>query len=138
MSAFEDFIQTELPLRPYVAVNPAEETIAVRRGAGPRQLGFIELTEGQVLAKVNGQLVGVNLGGTGGLAGVRSFVLEQTVAASTWVVNHNKGSEFVIVQCLDDANKVIIPEDITITDENTVTISLNMSMTGKIYCIFLD
>ena len=138
MSAFEDFIQTELPLRPYVAANPAEETIAIRRGAGPRQLGFIELTEGQVLAKVNGQLVGVNLGGTGGLAGVRSFVLEQTVAASTWVVNHNKGSEFVIVQCLDDANKVIIPEDITITDENTVTISLNMSMTGKIYCIFLD
>ena len=138
MSAFEDFIQTELPIRPYVPTNPDQETIAIRRGAGPRQLGFISLTDGQVLAKINGQIVGVTLGGANGLAGVRSFVLNQTVAAATWVVQHNKGSEFVLVQCLDDANKVILPNEIEITDENTVTISLDMAMTGKIYCVFMD
>jgi len=132
--AFEDFVQTELPLRPYVTANPEEETIAVRRGAGPRQLAFIELAEGQVLSKVNGQLVGVTLSDSA----LRSFVLEQTEASDTWTVTHNKGSEFVVVQCLDQNNVVIAPDEIKIVDGNVVTIKLNTSMTGRVFCSFLD
>lgn len=37
MSAFEDFVQLELPKRPFTEADPAPESILIRRGPGPRQ-----------------------------------------------------------------------------------------------------
>lgn len=58
MSAFEDFVQTELPKRPYTDTDPAVESIMIRRGLGPRQTVGIQLTtDGHVPVYKNGSIV---------------------------------------------------------------------------------
>ncbi len=137
MSAFEDFVQTELPQRPYLPSDAAQETLMVRRGAGPRQLDAVSLAEGQVLAKVGGQLVGLSLGGNG-VGGVRSSIYNASSASATWNINHGKNSMFVIVQCLDSFGYVVLPDYIRIIDANNVEVGFNTTITGKAYLCFLD
>jgi len=134
MSAFEDFVQVELPKRGYLNTDPAQETIIVRRGAGPRQFDAITLQEGQVLAFVNGALVGLPLAGNG----IRKAIVPVTTPAMTWVVNHNFNSENVIVQAFDNNKSVIFPDSITINDPDTITITFNTVQSGTARIIFLD
>jgi hypothetical protein len=57
MSAFEDFVQTELPKRPYTDADTTLESLLVRRGVGPRQhqeLAFT--TDGQIPVYSGGSL----------------------------------------------------------------------------------
>ena len=136
MSAFEDFVQTELPKRGYLNSDVAQETVIVRRGAGPRQFDAITLTEGQVLALVNGQLAGVNVQAVGG--GVRKAVLTVTQATETWELQHNLNSKEVIIQAFDPEGFVILPDTMQVVDENTVRITFNSALTGTARIIFLD
>jgi len=134
MSAFEDFVQLELPKRPYLEVDPAQETVIVRRGPGPRQLGAVTLTEGQVLGFSGGALVGVTAQGLG----TRKFTLVVTIPADPWVVPHGMNSTNVIVQVVDAAGYVIIPDEIHLTDGDVVTISFGTAQTGTARLLFLD
>lgn len=140
MSAFEDFVQIELPKRPYLETNPSEETVMVRRGAGPRQLQAVNIAEGEVLAKVGGVVVSASLAsllGTYG-GGVRKAVLPVVIAASTWTIEHNLNSENVIVQIFDDTKSVVIPNSIQIIDADTVVVTFSTAITGTARVIFLD
>lgn len=134
MSAFEDFVQVELPKRGYLNQDPAQETIIVRRGPGPRQFDAITLEEGQVLGFVNGQLVGMQLAG----AGIRKAVLPVTEPSATWTVTHNFDSENAIVQTFDENKSVIFPESITIVDGDTIEIQFNSLQSGTARIVFLD
>jgi hypothetical protein len=134
MSAFESFVQTELPKRGYLDSDPAQETIIVRRGVGPRQFDAITLGEGEVLAYVNGQLTGMSLAGNG----IRKAIVPVNVASTTWVVTHNFDSENAIIQCFDENKSVIFPESIVIDDGDQITISFNRNQTGTARIIFLD
>lgn len=136
MSAFEDFIQLEIPKRPYLNADVAEETVLVRRGAGPRQLSAVTLTNGQVLGMVGGVLVGTTVSALGN--GVRKAIQEFTVASSTWTVTHNLNSTNVIVQVVDAAGYVVIPNEIQIVDADTVTVTFGTVQTGTVRVIFLD
>lgn len=136
MSAFEDFVQLELPKRPYLNTDVAEETVIVRRGAGPRQLGAVTLTNGQVLGMVGGALVGTTVASLGN--GVRKAILNVTVADDLWEIEHNLDSTNVIVQIVDAAGFVIIPAEIQIVDSNNVTVLFNTPQTGTARVIFLD
>ncbi len=133
MSAFEDFIQVELPRRPWVVSDPAQETIPVRRGAGPRQLEFISIADGQVLGKVGGVIQGVNVSGTGG--GV-SYVHTQSINADPWVINHNKNSENYIIFIVDDTGNQLFPNNVSTIDANTIEVDFNIQATGKATIIF--
>lgn len=134
MSAFEDFVQVELPKRGYLNQDPEQESIIVRRGPGPRQFDAIKLEEGQVLGFVNGQLAPMQLAG----AGIRKAILPVTDAAATWTVTHNFDSENAIVQCFDENNSVIFPDSITIEDGDTIVINFHSNQTGTARIIFLD
>lgn len=134
MSAFEDFVQVELPKRGYLDADPEQESIIVRRGPGPRQFDAIKLVEGQVLGVVNGKLAPMQLAG----AGIRKAVLPVEEPAAEWVVAHGFGSENAIVQCFDSANSVIFPDSITIDDGDTITIRFNSMQSGTARIIFLD
>lgn len=136
MSAFEDFVQLELPKRPYLNTDPATETIMVRRGAGPRQLQPVALTEGQVLAFVNGALVGTLVSSLGN--GVRKAVLPVAVAASTWTITHNLNSSNAIIQIVDNNGYVVLPNEIRITSANVITVTFGTAQTGTARAIFLD
>jgi len=134
MSQFETFIQTELPKRGYLDSDVPQETIIVRRGAGPRQFDAVTLEDGQVLARVNGQLVGMNLAGNG----IRKAIVPVAEGSTEWVVTHNFDSENAIVQCFDDSKSVIFPDSIKINDGDTITITFNKAQTGTARIVFLD
>lgn len=59
------------------------------------------------------------------------YVHTQGSSSTSWVITHNLGIDDVIVSVYDAADNVIIPDEITITDSNTVTVTLNQAITGK-------
>ncbi|MBV1952713.1 MAG: hypothetical protein KUG64_11035 [Cycloclasticus sp.] len=138
MSAFEDFIQTELPLRPYTTTNPDLETIPVRRGSGPRELQFIDLAEGEVLGKVGGVLTGVTVASLSTL----SYNHIQAISSNQWVINHNINSENFLVQIRDALGNIIISDGIKPGDAggldtpNNITVDFTSPVTGKAFIIF--
>lgn len=132
MSAFEDFIQVELPRRPWVATDPAQESVPVRRGPGPRQLEFIELLDGQVVGKVAGTIQGVNISGLGG----KSYVHPEATPSALWLVNHNQSSEDFVAYVVDETGTQVFPDSITTTDGNNVIIDFGVAQAGKAVFIF--
>ena len=140
MSAFEDFVQQELPKRGYLNSDVGQETVIIRRGPGPRQFDAVNLLDGQVLGKVNGVLTGVNVTDpeVGGGEPLRKAVMEVTTPSTTWTVPHMLGSENVIVQAFDATKFVIIPNSIQIVDEDTVQLTFNSAQAGTVRVIFLD
>jgi hypothetical protein len=147
-SAFEAFMQTELPLRPFTPTDGNAESIAIRRGQGPRQMTFLDLQDGQVLARVNGVLQGVtvnNIGTDSGSAGgVRHYTADVAKGneQSTWTLNHGLNSKNFVYQIyqLNDDNTLnsIIPDSVLISDANTVVLKFAMAMAGKAVLSFVD
>lgn len=136
MSAFEDFIQQELPKRGYLNADVPQETVIIRRGLGPRQFEAVVLQEGQVLAFIGGQLVGTTLDALGG--GVRRAIVNVATPNVEWLVQHNLNSVNVLVQAFDDVGYVIIPDSIQTVDANLVRITFNTPQAGVGRVLFLD
>lgn len=136
MSAFEDFIQVELPRRPWVTTDPAQETVPVRRGAGPRQLEFVSLTDGQVLGKISGVIQGVTVPGLGGEVIPKGYVHVESTPSDLWIVSHSLNSEDYVAFVVDDTGTQVLPESITPADADTVIIDFNTAMAGKAVFIF--
>ena len=136
MSAFEDFIQIELPKRPYLNSDAPQESIMVRRGPGPRQLDSVALGEGQVLALVGGVVVGTTIASLGG--SVRSAKLVVSVPAAIWTIAHALNSDNAIIQVVDGAGFVIQPDEIQIVNTSTITIKFTSPQAGTVRAIFID
>ena len=54
----------------------------------------------------------------------------QTSAASTWTVSHNLGVQYPNVTVYNASNEVIIPQTITATDSNTLTLTFGSAVAG--------
>jgi hypothetical protein len=78
-------------------------------------------------------LVGIRGGGTGGGGGGggSTFTHVQSIASTSWTINHNLGT-FPSVTVVDDMGNVIIA-DVTYVDDNTITISFSAASTGVVY-----
>lgn len=129
MSAFEDFIQTELPKRPWSPDDPAQESIPVRRGVGPRQLDFIELNDDEVLGKVAGEVKGVPIPGISTICS--GYEHTQLVASNSWVVNHAGNTKRIQITIYDATDNVILPDEITLTDNNNITVTFTEPQDGR-------
>lgn len=137
MSAFEDFIQVELPRRPWVAADPAQETVAVRRGAGPRQLTFVSMADGQVLGKVGGVVQGITIPGLGtGSTIPKNYIHTQASAAVTWTVVHNLDSVDGISLVFNSTGQQLIPDEYNIIDADTVEFKFQTAQAGKAIILF--
>ena len=137
MSAFEDFIQTELPKRGYLNSDVPQETVIIRRGNGPRQFDAITIGEGQVLGYQNGQLQAISV--TSLVAsGMKKAILTISEPQTIWTINHYLGYDDVIVQCFDENNYVLIPDTTQIVDANTIRITFTNAQSGVARVIFLD
>lgn len=55
----------------------------------------------------------------------------QSSASATWSINHGLNTTGVQVQVFDNAGHVLIPDEITIIDSNSVTVSLSFAIIGK-------
>ena len=135
MSAFETFVQIELPKRPYLNTDVPQETVIIRRGPGPRQLDAVTIVEGEVLAMVNGVLTSSSVSN---LAGIRKVILPVPAPAITWNVAHNLNSSDAIIQVTDDNGFVVLPDGSQIVDPNNIQITFNSPQTGTVRIIFLD
>lgn len=60
-----------------------------------------------------------------------TYIHSQDIAAATWTINHDMNNTGVIVQCFDGSNRVIIPDEIESTDNNTVTVTFTGPELGK-------
>jgi hypothetical protein len=138
MSAFEDYIQLELPRRPWSPNDPAQETVPVRRGAGPRQLDFVELTDGQVLGKLAGTVQGITISGLGGDPVPKNYVHVEdgSPVTNTWIINHNQNSEDYVIVIYDEDGDVIIPDQVNLIDANTIHVIMSFPIKGKAVIVF--
>lgn len=132
LEAFVQYVQAELFRRPFLNNDPAQETVMVRRGGGPRQLAAISIADGEVLANVGGTITGVPAGSLGGGGSAeRKKLHEQTVPALTWTVTHTYSSVNVEVYVVDTDNKRVEPDDIQAVDNDTVVITFTQLQAGK-------
>jgi hypothetical protein len=127
---FQDFIQLELPKRPFLDADVPQETVMVRRGNAPRQLAAVSLVDGEVLGKVDGALAAVTPSSAFGV----QFV--QTEAAATWTIAHGRTSTKVIALLLDSSGNKIEADNVSVQSE-TVVVSFIDAQAGKANLMFL-
>ena len=84
----------------------------------------------------------VTVGVTGSLLGSASYALTASYVpgtfnasasfsnSATWTFTHNLGSQYVVVQTYDASFRQTIPQEITLTDANTATITFPTNETG--------
>ena len=132
MSAFENFVQVELPKRPFTEGDTAQESVLVRRGAGPRQHVGVPLLDGQVVGQLGGVVQGVTM------SPLRTFRFTATSAITIWNVVHGLNSEEVIIQAFDENKFVIIPDSIQIIDANNIQLKFGSPQQGVARVIFFD
>lgn len=60
-----------------------------------------------------------------------SFEHIQTTESTTWVINHQKNTNMISVTLYDDFGNLFIPDNIRITNNNTVTVSLVEAVSGR-------
>lgn len=129
MSKFTDFIQTELPLRPYLANDVAVNSVIVRSGSGPRQLAGVKLLPGQILMNIEGSLTAVNLEDVTG--NTDNHIHVQEAPSATWTIAHGGETDDFIVAVYDENNKPVQYDDINVIDSNTFEISFSLASVGK-------
>lgn len=62
---------------------------------------------------------------------LNTYVHVQETASLSWTIQHNMNSTSVIVQAFDENNRVIIPDEIESTDNNTVTATFTGVFQGR-------
>jgi hypothetical protein len=89
-------------------------------------------TSGQAGTSGTSGISGVNgTPGTSGTTPIGNTVWHtQGTAGTSWTVNHNLGRTSPLVQVYDNANRQIIPSEITIIDGNTVKVDFEENTAG--------
>lgn len=63
--------------------------------------------------------------------GIGTYVQNQSVPASSWVVNHGLNYRNPMVQVYDDQNDVVLPDQIESLDENSLVIHFSLPVSGR-------
>lgn len=74
---------------------------------------------------------------TNGFNSLPHAFAEDKSAATTWTVTHNLNSTDVVVKTYDNGTPKIeiVPDEVTVTDANTVTIRWNVAQAGRVVVI---
>ncbi len=62
---------------------------------------------------------------------VDTFTYTQAIPAITWTIPHNLNSNNVQVQIFDGANRMVIPNEVTIVDKDTVQVEFGVNFAGR-------
>jgi len=63
---------------------------------------------------------------------VKLQVFEQDTPASTWTINHNYGTKYVLTQAYGDDDVLIQPNEVELVDNNTLTLTFDTAITGYV------
>lgn len=130
---FVNFIKLELPKRPFLDADVAEETVIIRRGALPRQLSSVQLGTDEVLGMKDGKLAAVAQGA--GTGSVNIVPHQQPVAAKVWTVEHPSKGIANLTQVYDVAGELVVPDTVLAQDGTTV-ITFYEAQAGAAYLLF--
>ena len=59
------------------------------------------------------------------------FLYTKETAATTWTINHGLNYKYVNVNVYDDNDEMLLPQTITATDENTLTLTFAIATSGN-------
>lgn len=62
---------------------------------------------------------------------INTYIHNQTFAATTWTISHPLNSGTVQVQVFGTDGKMVIPNEITIVDKDTVTVDFGIAFAGR-------
>lgn len=62
---------------------------------------------------------------------INAYVHTQGNASTTWTITHNLQAGTPAVHVYDELNQMVIPDEVTPTDANTVTVTFNAAVTGR-------
>lgn len=66
---------------------------------------------------------------------INSYYHTQSTASATWTVTHNLKTTFPQATIYDNMNRQIIPNEVTVIDENTISITFGSLQAGKVAVI---
>lgn len=69
---------------------------------------------------------------------INTYLHNQSTASATWSIAHNLKTATPLVQIYDSNQKMIIPDEVTIVDNNNVTVTLGTSDVGRAVIMFGD
>lgn len=69
---------------------------------------------------------------------INTYMQTVTVATTTWTITHNLQTMAPLVQVYGTDNNMLIPNEITVTDNNTVTITFGAAANGTAVVMFGD
>ncbi len=95
--------------------------------------------------KDTGELVATRNPGSGSGGGPPAFggrgeghLHIQNIASSVWSILHAQATDLLLVQVYTTAGDLIIPDEISIVDINTVEVTLGSPTTGRAHIIFFE
>ncbi len=68
----------------------------------------------------------------GGVGLNNAYYAEDYSSSLTWSVTHNLENKYVNITCYDTSDKVMEPQEIEVTSENTLTITWGIATAGKV------
>lgn len=62
---------------------------------------------------------------------INTFLFSQAIGAATWTIEHTLNSSIVQVQVFGNDGKMVIPNEVTIVDKDTVTVDFGIPFAGR-------
>lgn len=84
--------------------------------------------------KNSGAIVAKQTAGSSGL--VTGYTFEQTVPTASWLIVHNKNTRNLLCQIYDPNGHLLIPDDITIININTISVNFTTPIIGSAHILF--
>jgi len=67
---------------------------------------------------------------------IDTYVHSEAVASTTWTVNHGMNTTIPLIQVYDEEGEMLIPESATPLDNNNMTITFNVAVSGTAIVLF--
>lgn len=69
---------------------------------------------------------------------IDTYVHTQASTAQTWTITHNLNTTIPVLQIYDENDKMIIPNQVTPTSNNVMSVTLSAPMSGKAVVLFAN
>jgi hypothetical protein len=69
---------------------------------------------------------------------VNTYTFQQSSAATTWTITHNLATTTPLVQIYDNTQKMLIPDEVTIVNSNSLTVTFGSALSGMAVIMYGD
>ena len=88
------------------------------------------------LDKDTGEVIARSITGSGsGLTNVFGYVHYQYIEDTTWIIEHNGDTSFVVVQIFDTDEQLILPDAVDIINANVIHVRFTADLDGRAHVL---